>query len=151
MRAARPADLDFILQLAPRFAQFGVPPWRSAAEVANGTAGQLERAFAEQNGDSEFFIAETEEGDAAGFAWMVLVPDFYTKRRLAKLSEIAVVRNGSGAGAALMAAGEAWARKHACELMILNVLDSNAHARAFYVKHGFAPEHTMMTKDLRAK
>ena len=67
-----------------------------------------------------------------GFAWVLLLEDFFTGADYCKISEIATARDGTGAGAALMNACEVWARDRGCTIIMLNVLRENAHARAFY-------------------
>ncbi len=79
---------------------------------------------------------------------MRLILDPFTLRDVAKLEEIAVARDGTGAGRTLMEAAEAWARLHGCKLLVLNVLEENRRARRFYERLGFQPEYTMMTKEL---
>jgi GNAT superfamily N-acetyltransferase len=148
IRSAKPSDRAFILGLADRFAEFELPPWRTHDDVAVGTARRLDQALQAANDDSTVVIAESVAGERLGFAWLLLVEDFYTGRRVGKLSEIAVVRDGTGAGAALIAYTEQWARAHGAPLLILNVMNGNAHARRFYQRHGFAAEYTMMVKPL---
>ena len=150
----RPGTLDdreFILSLAERFAEPELPPWRNAVDVANGTRHRLAEGLDEANERSAFILAEEEDGTRAGFAWMRLMCDFYTLRDIAKLEEIAVAQDGSGAAKILMEAFEAWARTHDCDLLVLNVLEANHRARRLYERNGFHAEHTMMTKDLRTK
>ncbi len=142
------ADRDFILGLAPRFAEFALPPWRRQDEVADGTRAQLDLALSQVNDRSVFAVCEDDEGVPLGFTWSYLVQDFYTGADIAKLSEIAVAQNGTGAATLLVEAFEAWARKLGCRLAILNVMEGNEHARAFYEGRGYGAEHTMMTKDL---
>jgi GNAT superfamily N-acetyltransferase len=147
VRPATSQDRSFILGLSGRFAEFELPPWRSYDDVVEGTRRRLDDALSATGERSIFVIAE-DAGKPLGFAWLMLVDDFYTGRDVAKISEIAVVRNGTGAGAALMDAAERFARDHGCRLMVLNVMEHNAHARAFYGRHGFADEYTLMAKRL---
>jgi GNAT superfamily N-acetyltransferase len=148
IRPATPGDRGFIAGLAHRFAEFELPPWRSARDVAEGTAWRLEEALGNRNERSAIVIAESAGGEPLGFAWFLLVEDFYTGRDVAKLSEIAVVRDGTGAGAALMEATRLWASEHGCNLIVLNVMEGNVHAREFYERHGFSAEYTMMVRKL---
>jgi GNAT superfamily N-acetyltransferase len=149
VRTATAADREFVLGLSRRFAEFEMPPWRTREMVAAGTAARLDEALASMNDRSTIFLAE-EAGEPLGFAWVLIAEDFYTGRDVAKLSEIAVVRDGTGAGAELVAAFERWARERGCSLLTLNVMEHNAHARSFYERHGFAPEYTLMAKELDA-
>ncbi len=124
-----------------------MPPWRTADEIASGTARHLANALESPSEDSILLIAELD-GVAMGFAWAFVLPDFYTGRLVLKISEIAVARDGSGVGSALMAACEAWGVARGCRLSVLNVLDGNTGARTFYQGRGYAPEHTMMVKSI---
>ena len=148
VRPARPGDEAFILSLAPRFGEFELPPWLSAGEVAQGTAAQLRRALGQMNQRSTILVA-CEAEEPCGFVWLTTVTDFYTGRDVAKISEIAVAQDGQGAGSALMRASEAWARERGSDRVVLNVMEGNARARAFYARHGYAPEYTMLVKPLQ--
>ena len=148
IRTATNRDRDFILGLSHRFAEFELPPWRTYDEVAGGTALRLDHALNAISDRSTILIAEGENGDRLGFAWLLMIEDFYTGEDVAKLSEIAVVRDGAGIGAALMEATRQWALAHGCRLIVLNVMEHNEHARAFYERHGFAAEYTMMVRPL---
>lgn len=146
IRAATVRDRAFILGLSSRFAEFEMPPWRTREMVAQGTGRRLDEALASMSDRSTIVVVEDEAGVPLGFAWMMIVEDFYSGRDLVKLSEIAVVRDGTGAGAALVDATHAWARERGCPFVFLNVMEHNAHARAFYERHGFAAEYTMMVR-----
>jgi GNAT superfamily N-acetyltransferase len=145
---ARDDDAGFITGLASRFAECDLPEWRTREEIANGTAEQLERALERGNGErSTIFIAEVN-GEPAGFAWVLLLEDFYTGAPIGKVSEIAVARSGNGTGQVLMEHCERWARERGAELITLNALEGNAYARKFYERGGYAPEYTMYVKRL---
>lgn len=148
VRAATAADGEFIAELCNRFAECELPPWRTAAEVNGGTAWRMTQALATADDRSQVVVAEDAGGTRLGFAWFHVIDDFYDGGPVAKLSEIAVVRDGTGAGAALMEAAEGFARRHGCDSIVLNVLEGNARARRFYRKHGFEPEYTQMVKPL---
>lgn len=148
VRDAKASDGEFIAALASRFAEFDIPDWRTRDEIVNGTAAQLAAALERGNNDrSALFIAENH-GAPLGFAWVLLLDDFYTGEPVGKVSEIAVVRSGGGAGRALMLACEEWAVQRGARLMMLNALEGNAYARRFYRLQGYAPEYTMFAKQL---
>lgn len=125
-----------------------MPPWRSAHEIANGTAAQLERALARGNDDGSTVVIAEENGEPAGFAWVLMLADFYTGEPIGKLSEIAVRRSGKRTGAALMEWCERWVRERGARLMTLNALTGNASARRFYERAGYAPEYLAYVKRL---
>lgn len=149
IRNATPDDRAFILGLTPRFAEFELPPWRSRATIVGGTAEQLRRALESADDRSAVLLAVAPDGAPLGFAWTVLVPDFYTGEPVGKISEIAVLRSGQGVGRALMAACEAWAFERGARLMMLNVLEGNVRAQAFYREMGYRPEYSALAKRLR--
>ena len=70
-----------------------------------------------------------------------MTTDFFGTRH-AHISVIATTEaaEGSGVGRALLAHAEAWARERGLTLLTLNVFASNARARRFYEKAGWAPE-----------
>jgi GNAT superfamily N-acetyltransferase len=148
IRPATLRDRGFIVGLCARFAESRLPPWRPVADVIDGTAHRLESAIDSPGSRSEVLIAEGEDGLPLGFAWLLLLEDFYTGADYCKVSEIATARDGTGAGALLMRASEDWARERGCEIVMLNVLRDNAHARAFYERLGYVPEYTAMVKAL---
>jgi GNAT superfamily N-acetyltransferase len=141
-------DRDFVVGLSARFAESRTPAWRPAASIVAGTARHLEAALASPGPRSAILIAVDDEGTNLGFAWVLLTVDFFTGTDVAKISEIATVRDGTGAGTALMEACEAWARERGCAIVVLNVLRENERARAFYERLGYEPEYTAMAKPL---
>lgn len=148
IRFARAGDAAFVTALSSRFAEFEIPPWRRREDIVQGTAAQLRAAISAGNSDrSAVFIAECD-GEPAGFAWVLLLEDFYTTEPIGKVSEIAVTRSGGGTGQALMARCEQWARERGARLMTLNALEGNRYGRRFYQLNGYAPEYTMYVKRL---
>lgn len=145
VREAAASDREFILSLARRFVEFELPAWLRREEVIDGTARQLEHALANINARSTILIAD-EEGVRVGFAWVLMIADFYGGPDLGKISEIAVAEDRKGIGSVLIRASEAWARSRGAHRLVLNVMDQNSRARRFYERHGFAPEYTMLVK-----
>ena len=144
VRRAVPADRPFVLGLASRFAETRAP-WRTEAEVTTGTERALSHAFEAEGSDGVLFVAESA-GALVGFAYAVEEIDFFTGRPHAHLSEVAAVRGGTGAGAALVAAVEAWARARGSRYLSLHVNLGNTGARALYERAGFAVEYERMVK-----
>ncbi len=93
-------------------------------------------------------MVATEAGRVVGFAWMLVIQDFYRGTDMAKLSEIAVAEDGRGIGSALIAAAEEWARERGLGMLVLNVMNGNLRARHLYERSGFAVEYSMMAKPL---
>jgi GNAT superfamily N-acetyltransferase len=148
VRPATLEDREFVVGLSARFAESRLPAWRPTAMVVDGTARRLDDALAAQGPRSEVLIAIDDGGKPLGFAWVKLDEDFFTGGDYCKISEIATAYDGTGAGALLMEACDRWAVDRGCDLVMLNVLRDNAHARAFYEAHGFEPEYTAMAKAL---
>jgi len=148
LRTATSGDAAFITALTPRFAECELPPWRTRDEIVRGTASQLASALKEADGSASMLLVAEERGERLGFAWVLVHRDFYTGEPVGKISEIATVRGGTGAGRALMHACEAFARDRGARLMTLNVLEGNERARRFYGECGYAAEYSMFAKPL---
>jgi len=151
IRLATVQDREFITGLAPRFAECELPPWRSRETIVQGTAPHVCAAVERGNDDRSVVLVAELHGERVGFAWALIIEDFYTRKPVGKVSEIATARDGTGAGKALMEACEEWARSIGAELMVLNVLEGNTQARAFYRRLGYAPEYTMFAKALSTR
>jgi GNAT superfamily N-acetyltransferase len=142
VRPARPDDRAFVLETAKRLAEFGPPPWRSPELVVTAESRVLHRFFEAPLPDTALLIAEGGDGERLGFAYLETLIDYFDRKPHAHLAELAVARaaEGSGAGGALLAASEDWARAAGYSVLTLNVFEKNSHARAVYEKRGFAPE-----------
>ena len=142
IRPAQPTDRDFVLSMADRLVSFDVPAFRSKAEFAEGDRRALAEWFRQAKPDEGLFIAELD-GQPAGCAYLVTLVDFFTERPHAHLSVLAVTADaeGRGVGSALLDYSQAWARQRGSDHLTLNSLVSNARARAFYERRGFAGEY----------
>jgi ribosomal protein S18 acetylase RimI-like enzyme len=148
VRPASPADAAFVLGLAPRFAETRAP-WRTEDEVVTGTVSALGRALAAPRDDEAVFVAEDGGGAPLGFVYVTGATDFFTSEAVAHVSEIAVARDGTGAGTALMRAAEAWALARGARYVSLHVNARNGGARAFYETLGYDLEWQRLNKRLR--
>lgn len=148
MRVARADDEPFVAGLAGRFGDTRAA-WRTYDEVVRGTERALHAAFAERREDEEIFIAGTAGGERIGFSYVVTHHDFFTGEAHGHISEIATVRDGSGAGTALMEACEVWARERGYRYLSLNVNDTNSGAHALYERRDYQPEYRHLAKLLR--
>ncbi len=148
VRTAQPADEAFVVSLAGRFAETR-PVWRGEREVADGTAAQLRRAFANPSEGATILIAEDAAGVAVGFAYAVVHHDFFTGEPHGHLSEVAVARDGTGAGAALVRAVEAHFTGLGVRFVTLNVNLANERAGRLYASLGYAPQVVQYVKVLR--
>ncbi len=149
IREARPADEEFILALVPRFVEHGAADGHSPDEVIAGTRRVLREALRARRDGERILIAEEDDGERAGFVYVVTERDFFTDEPYAHVSEIATVRSGGGAGARLMASVEAWAGRRGYRFVTLNVVEENRAAQRFYDRQGYAPGHRHLVKRLR--
>jgi ribosomal protein S18 acetylase RimI-like enzyme len=147
VRAARADDEAFVVGLAWRFSETR-PDWRTEDEVTRGTAAELRRAFARLDPGAALLLAEDTSGERLGFAYVVVHLDFFTHEPHGHLSEIAVTRDGSGAGRALMRAVERHVRERGLRFLTLNVHEGNARGRQFYRELGFEPNTRQYVKVL---
>jgi GNAT superfamily N-acetyltransferase len=150
VRPARPDDRAFVLETAKRLAEFGPPPWRSPELVVTAESRVLHQFFEAPPPDTALLIAEGADGERLGFAYLETLVDYFDRKPHAHLAELAVARaaEGSGAGGALLAASEDWARAAGHSVLTLNVFEKNSHARAVYERRGFAPETLRYVKIL---
>ncbi len=149
LRPARPADLPFLLSLAPRLAESGVPPWRAPAHVVEAEQRALTRALEAGSPDAPILIAEAD-GAPLGFVYLETHVDFFTGRSHAHVAVLAVAdaAQGHGVGPALLGAAEDWARGRGHPFISLNVFTENARARHVYERLGYGPETLRYVKPL---
>jgi len=139
IRRARQRDAARIAVLS---GQLGYPT------TTRQMAKRLRRALREREGAC--FVAETKEDGVIGWAHVSVTPLLEVERR-AELNGLIVdekVRS-RGAGARLLDAAEAWARKMRCRGMSVrsNVIRERAHG--FYLRNGY--EHYKTQKAFRKK
>jgi len=142
-------DRDFVRDLARRSAASSV----SAVRVARYEDVLL--AFdrlTEFVWDREHVTLIAEEyGERIGFLLMLYdVPDEVTLTEQAFVAYTAVEPHarGRGAGSALLAAAESYARQAGRGYISLMVTEDNAPARKLYQRAGFSTERRMLTKPL---
>lgn len=150
VRRAADADRDFVVSLIPRLVEFGPPPWQDAAEMTRVDTEIVERNLRERTPGTAVFVAEDADGRAAGFIHLVTRVDYYTGEEHGHVSDLIVAPEGEGrgVGAALMEAGEGWARGRGYRLLTLHVYARNVRARRVYEKLGYAEEFIRCTKPL---
>ncbi len=148
IRPATNADKDTLKQLARRLADFDLPPWRTAHEIADADARAMIAAVAASRKDDQVFIAE-RSGREVGCLHILATTDFFGSRH-AHVSVIATSAEaaGSGVGRALMEFAEAWTRERELTMLTLNVFANNTTARRFYERVGMTPEVLKYVKEL---
>jgi len=153
VRPARTGDAEFILELCERLpANFAVPPWRTPAEVVSADQAAVAAAIALPQDDQAVLVAEGPDGPA-GFAYLVTLVDYFSRRPHAHLSILAVsaAAEGRGVGRALLQAAEDWARARGHDAITLHVFVANERARALYERVGYAAETIRYVKPLPAE
>jgi GNAT superfamily N-acetyltransferase len=149
IRLATPADRDFVVETARRFAAFGPPPWRTPQEVVAGEVRCLDDFFDGGMQGSTLFVAE-DAGRPAGFAFLEHHTDYFTGERHGHLGMIAVTEaaEGRGVGAALLRAAEEWTSAQGYGKLTLNVFEGNARARQAYERAGYQVETLRYVKPI---
>ena len=109
---------------SPLLARYGATPRAALAALARGRAA----------GD-RLIVAVAPGGRAVGMAW-VLTSRILTGAAYLRLLLVAEEHQGTGTGAALLAAAEGAARAVANHLILLVTAD-NTGARRFYARHGY--------------
>lgn len=150
VRAGGAADRDFVIETARRFAAFGPPAWRTAAEVVAGEVRCLDEYFDGRMNGCALIVAEEGHGSRLGFAFLEPHVDYFSGDRHGHIGMIAVTEaaEGTGAGTALMAAAEGWARDNGYRTLTLNVFEGNTRARRFYERLGYQVEIVRYTKQM---
>jgi GNAT superfamily N-acetyltransferase len=150
IRPAVPGDHTFVLAAAERLASFGPPAWRSAQEIVEGERRTLRASFPAPPEGSSLLVAESEEGESLGFAYLERLQDYYTLEAHGHVGILVVAEAaaGKGVGSALMRAAEAWAREQRYRKLTLNVFEGNQPARAVYDHLGYTPETLRYVKIL---
>ncbi|WP_158501780.1 GNAT family N-acetyltransferase [Vitiosangium sp. GDMCC 1.1324] len=150
IRPARPDDREFLVGVAPRFVEFGPPPWRDGEQMTGILVRNLERVLAARPPGTEMLIAEDAAGTRLGFIFLEPQTDYFTELRHGHISDIAVSKEGEGRGVgrALMEAAEAWALAQGFGHLTLNVFSRNGNARGFYERMGYGEDTVRLYKPL---
>ena len=142
LRPATTADEEFLLALTPRLADFPLPPWRTAPEVAAADHPILLDALRRPTLDTLILVALDPPPTRAGYVFVNTDVDYFTKQPHAHVEILAVTPEavGRGLGRVLLEAAEAWARDRGYGAIGLNVFATNERARAVYEHLGYRPE-----------
>ena len=136
VRAASIADADELAAIAAETFPLACPPSADPADIAACIAENLsaERFAGYLRDPRRQVLAARRDGRIIGYA--MLIRDAFE----VELSKIYVLaeHHRTGAAAALMDAGLAWAAENDARAVWLGVNQNNERAQAFYRKHGFA-------------
>ena len=149
IRSATQADRRALDRLADRLADFDRPEWRSREEIADGDRRALHDALDHPRDGTDLFVAELN-GAIAGCLLLWTLQDYFSHRRHAHVSVIAVTKEaeGKGVGRALMAHADAWARARGHDTITLSVFAGNDRAQRLYEGVGYETEMRRMSKRL---
>jgi GNAT superfamily N-acetyltransferase len=147
VRPCRAADRPFVLATVERLGAFDTPSWRTPREIWEGEARTLRGWF---DGDVEGTLLLAERDEPLGFIFLEHHVDYFTLEGHGHIGILAVAAaaEGTGAGRALLEAGEAWARNRGYRRLTLNVFEKNTRARGVYDRFGFQVETMRYCKQL---
>lgn len=152
IRPATPDDLEAMLEILPRLAEFELPARRRAEDLWGGDAETL-RCWATKGGHDDalvVLVADHDDEGVVGVALVRLQPEFMSREPSAHLEAIGVspVADGHGVGRRLLAAAEAAALDRGACSMTLHVFANNERARSVYERTGYAGELLRYVKHL---
>jgi len=150
IRPGRAEDIESLVAMLPRLAEFELPPRRRAGDLWESDAKAL-RAWAEQGDDSAIVIvADDVEAGVIGVAFVRLQPEFMSKAASGHLEALAIapVADGHGIGRRLLEAAEDAAKAAGAQTMTLHVFANNERARSVYDRHGYDGELMRYVKHL---
>lgn len=150
IRPARPNDQNFVLSLAPRFADIPPPALVATDSIKAGSHRFLVEAMEEHGRAATVLIAE-RDGEPAGVAVLWVQPTAHARLPVAYLSDLAVASHHEGVGVAraLIDACKAWAHQKGLPQVNLRVFASNRRARRLYGAAGFTPETVEMVASVQ--
>jgi len=151
IRPARHDDEAFLVSLLPRLADFPLPVWRTAEEIARGDRQILLDALHGTLEHSAILVAElSPAGQRAGYVFATTKHDYFTRAAHAHVEVLAVEAGEErrGVARALMDAIEQWARRRGYAWVTLNVFDRNSRAKALYDSLGYELETVHYRKAL---
>lgn len=148
VRTYEPADMEFILGLAPRLT-IGIPPWRDQQLMLSTVQEWIRSSISRRGEAAELFVAVGKDGGRLGFA-SVSDETHFTGTPQAYIGELAVLpeAEGSGVGTALVQACEQWAHHRGHRFLSLTTGAANSRALTFYRHLGFLDEDVKLVKVL---
>ena len=101
IRSARHDDEAFLLSLLPRLADFPLPEWRTADEIARGDRSILLEALHGRLEHAAILVAELSPGgERAGYVFATTKHDYFTRAAHAHVEVIAVTPDAERRGVA---------------------------------------------------
>lgn len=150
IRNAVETDKDFIVSNIGRIAEYGASAWRDRETMVATDTAVIVKTLLTRPPNSVILIAEDRNAVPLGFIHVTTEMDYYSQHEQAHIGDLVVASGGEGQGigAALMRAGEAWARERGFALLTLNVFTQNERARQLYERVGFQPDTVRYIKPL---
>ncbi|MBM4187208.1 MAG: GNAT family N-acetyltransferase [Gemmatimonadetes bacterium] len=141
LRRAGPNDTDYLIAATERLADFPVPSWRTASQIAQADRRILLEAVA-RPGDRTLVLIADQAGTPVGCLFATTTNDYFDGAPVAHVEVVVVSREaqGLGVGRILLDGAEQWARARGYSRITLNAFSANLHARAVYEHLGYAPE-----------
>jgi ribosomal protein S18 acetylase RimI-like enzyme len=139
-------DREFVLSLAPRLL-IGMSSWRDSESLLAAVQSWLTGSMEQHGMQTMVYIAENAQGERLGMS-SVSHQRHFNGDRQAYIGELVVseAAEGQGAGRALLAACEQWARAQGYRFLVLDTGTANLHARGFYQHLNFQEESVKLTK-----
>ena len=155
IRRGVPDDLEAMLAILPRLAEFELPARRRPGDLWEGDARTL-RAWAEggtaESGHDDLIVlvADHDVHGVVGLALVRLQPEFMSRDPGAHLEAIGVapVADGHGVGRMLLTEAERAALAAGARSMTLHVFANNERARSVYERTGYEGELLRYVKHL---
>lgn len=149
IRHSLPSDVETVVALAVRIHEFGPPPWRNPAQMAEIDRDQARSAVLEPNTERAVLVA-VRQGEVVGFVHLCALTDYYGARPHGHVCDLVVDpdHEGRGIGRALLEAGEAWARGSGYAWLTISVFEDNVRAARIYENAGFGRDLLKMVKPL---
>jgi GNAT superfamily N-acetyltransferase len=150
IRAARPTDETTLVGMLYLLADFPIPRWRTARQIADADLRILLEALHRPDPATSILVAEDPPGTAVGFVFATTRQDYFTGRPHAHIEVLAVrpAAQGRGIGRTLIGAVEDWARRRGHAHVTLNVFADNTRARTVYQRLGYLAETVHYVKPL---
>jgi GNAT superfamily N-acetyltransferase len=142
IRPAVAADRPFLVSLDDRLIAEAAVPDITRDDLANFQAGYTQAALDDAQPGTATLIAVDAVDQPLGYIHLEPHEDTLTGGTSGYVSILAVCAEAEGRGVAkrLMDAAEAWAVHSGFRYLLLDVFASNATARRFYARRGFADE-----------
>jgi len=142
-------DVDDIVSIMPRLADFNVPVKRNPDHLWQGDLNMLHEWAAGKRNDVDICVACTAH-KLVGVAMLSMRKELLSSEPSVHLEVLALEKSAEGFGiaTALMDEVDRLARQRGAQSITLHVFANNTKARALYERHGFEGELIRCIKHL---